>query len=170
MSIVGRFVEVAKLVLSMKCRDFLRFFVDCVPKVQIVGEDETLEDIIDEMLRGASYIVIVDRRGRLRGALSYLDILHHLASESKHMHTPMATAIPGMRSLELSDRSSSIRISLIARPLPPKIREDATVEEALKNMVMTESPYIIVVDKNDNVLGVITQHSIFRAISMKMRS
>ena len=49
----------------------------------------------------------------------------------------------------------------------PHVSENSKVENALNNMSKTGNNFAVVIEGRDNVVGIITAHSIFRAIIRK---
>ncbi len=168
---VKRFYETLEHVLKMKLSDFIDEYRELLPRYGVIDEETNISSIIEYFEKGFSYLIIVDKKNRVKGVLSYIDFLHMFGRrKTTALSSPFSSV---SRSLRHSKPSLSTFTGLSASDIihnpPPHLLHRSTVEEALQHMDSSEHNYIIVVNESGEIVGVITLHSIFRAILNRLK-
>lgn len=159
-------IKGAEKVLSMSLRDFVKLFKDLIPPFDYVMEDDTLEIVLKRLFEGKHYIIVLDHRGRLKGLITYLDLVTLF---SKASMKSMPYAFSSLRELlkgagvPLGAHGEVLARDLMER-LPHWVYVDETVEDAVHLMHRDKCYHAVIRDREGMVYGVITYHSIFRAI------
>jgi len=159
-------VRGAEKVLSMKLRDFVRLFKDLIPPFDYVMEDDPLEEVLKLLFGGKHYIIVLDRRGRLKGLITYIDLVTLFSKAA------IKSAQHAFGSLRELLKSAGVSIGThgeilagdLMERLPHWVFIDETVEDAIDLMHRDRCYHAVIRDKEGMVYGVITYHSIFRAI------
>ncbi len=171
-SIIGEFHKALEEVLSMSIGSFVRMYRDVLPKFEIVHEDDTIEELFEYFVKDYSYLIVIDSRGKLRGSITYLDILTHLGIEDTHiLSTPLASIGSTLRISRIPlETLSKMKVSMLIKNIPPHVHEDATVREALNMIERSGSHFVLAMTRDGAVIGVITAHAIFRAAMEKLKT
>ncbi|MET1160613.1 MAG: CBS domain-containing protein [Thermoprotei archaeon] len=166
------FHRVLSEILQLKLSEFIKKYGVLLPKLTILHEDESVSKIFELVGKGYDYIVVTDDKNRLVGVITYLDILGLLSKRS----IIRETAFGGTVHVTMVRRGrvpvntlAKLRVHRISKRMPPHITSDHTVEEAYNLMEETGSNFLIVVDNQDKPIGVITLHSIFRAVMYSLK-
>jgi len=164
-NILEIFGESLKRILETSAGEFIKRYRDILPDFDFVHEDDSVGYVFELMSRGKDYIIVIDSKGRLRGVITYIDVLMHVGRKEHEILTTVLSSIVGSlkRSKIPTGVLSDLRISLLMRVLPPIIHENSKVIEALSAMERADTHYVLVLTRDGAVLGVITAHSIFRA-------
>lgn len=159
-------VKGASKVLSMKVKNFIRKYRDLTPLYDYVVEDEPLSNILQHVLQGKHYVIVIDSKGRLKGLITYDDILILLGQTSLARHhipfTGPRRLIKGS-GLRPEDEGR-IRAKDIMDRLPHCVPANDTVAEAIALMERDGTQHAVVTDEKHMVYGVLTTHSILRAV------
>ena len=171
MKVFEDFTKILEEILDMDVGTFIKAYRDTLPDYEIVHEDTTIEELFEHMAQGRDYIIIVDSKGRLRGAITYLDILMYIG---RHEHRVLTTALGSIRgtltiSRIPSETLAKMKVSILMKRLPPHVSIDHSVREALNIMENCDTHYTVVQTKDGAVVGIITMHAIFRAAMEKLR-
>ena len=166
MSVVESLVNGAGKVLDIRVRDFIKRYRDLTPMYDCVVEDEPLSSILHHVLQGKHYVIVIDDRGKLKGIITYDDILILLGQTTLARHhipfTGPRRLIKGS-GLRPEDEGR-IKAKDIMDRLPHCVPADDTVAEAVALMEREGTQHAVVTDERHMVYGVITTHSILRAI------
>lgn len=166
MSVIESLVRGASKVLGMKVKDFIRKYRDLTPMYDYVVEDDPLSSILRQVLQGKHYVIVIDRRGRLKGLITYDDILVLLGQTSlaKH-HIPFTGPRRLIKGSGLRPEDEGrIKARDIMDRLPHCVLAHETVAEAVALMEREGTQHAVVTDEEHMVYGVLTTHSILRAI------
>ena len=159
-----KFMNAVRKVLSMKISEFIRKYRDLLPQFDFITEDDRVEDLLRLVREGKHYIIVIDKRGRLRGIVTYVDILL-VFGKPKSAFLPFSSITTSFSKIRVpADSLLKIMVSRVMERLPQHIRLDESVEVAATVMHMNNIHHVVVVDRSDMVWGLITAHSIFRAI------
>ncbi len=152
-------------ILAMKCSDFIKRYRDLLPKFEFVHEDDSVSHVFSLMSEGKDYIVVIDSHGRLRGVITYLDVLMHIGrKEHRILTTPLSSIVSSLKRSRIpAEILSDLKVSLLMKTLPPIVESNSEVLEALDAMERADTHYTLVLTPDGAVLGVITAHAIFRA-------
>ena len=164
LSITEKFMKAVSKVLSMKVSEFIRKYKDLLPSFDFVTEDDNVEDLLRLIKEDKHYIIVIDKHGRLRGIITYIDILL-MFGKPKSAFLPFSSITTSFSKVKVSvDTLLKISIARVMERLPQHIRLNETVEDAATVMHMNNIHHVVIVDENDMVWGLMTTHSIFRAI------
>ncbi len=166
MSMIESLVKGAGKVLGMKVRDFIRKYRDLTPMYDYVVEDDPLSNILRQVLQGKHYVIVIDSKGRLKGLITYDDILILLGQTSlaKH-HIPFTGPRRLVKGSGLRpEDEGKIKARDIMDRLPHCVPANDTVAEAVALMEREGTQHAVVTDRECMVYGVLTTHSILRAI------
>lgn len=164
------FAKIARRILSMRISEFMERYGSLLPAYGTISESDSIESAIRMVKCGKHYIVVVDSKGRVKGVLSYLDIL---------------LAMGGRRAIASFSPLASLALSLGRIKVPPGIlikaavrdiverrphylKDEESVEEAVDVMFNDRLYHVVVVDRNGRPRGVLTAHAIFRAIMKEL--
>lgn len=158
-------------VLEMKLGEFIERYRELMPRFKVVYEDEVLSRVFQYVVQGIDYIIVVDSKGRLRGAITYIDMMMRVGEKTNHVLTSaFASVVSTIRRGRVpSETLKKLRASLFAIQLAPHMTTEHRVIDALHAMERTDAHYIIVLTPENNVVGVLTLHTIFRAAVKEMR-
>lgn len=165
------FSSILEQILQMKLGEFIKRYRDLLPGFEIVHEDELISRVFDLMAHGRDYIIVVDNKGRLRGTVTYIDILMHMGRKEERVLVTALASIAGTlkRSRIPSDTLGKLRVSMISTPMPPHVSTDQTVTEALHTMETSDSHYVVVLTPDGAVVSILTAHAVFRAAMQELR-
>ncbi len=166
MSMIESLVKGASKVLGMKVKNFIRRYRDLTPMYDYVVEDDPLSNILRQVLQGKHYVIVIDSKGRLKGLITYDDILILLGQTSlaKH-HIPFTGPRRLVKGSGLRpEDEGKIKARDIMDRLPHCVPADDTVAEAVALMERDATQHAVVTDEKHMVYGVLTTHSILRAI------
>ncbi|RLG80966.1 MAG: hypothetical protein DRO13_02440 [Thermoprotei archaeon] len=165
------FSQILGQVLAMRISEFLARYGDLLPMFEIIYEDQLVAELFDLLVKGKDYLIVVNGKHRLVGVITYLDILSILGGRSMP-----ETAFAGTTHTAMIRRGrisgsvlSKLKISLVHKRIPPHITCDHTVQDAYNLMETSGTSFLVVVDREDKPIGVITLHSIFRATMKQYR-
>ncbi|MCD6324510.1 MAG: CBS domain-containing protein [Desulfurococcales archaeon] len=165
-SLSGALLKGAEKVLSMTLREFVKRFKDLIPSFDYVMEDDSLDEVLKLLFKGKHFIIVLDKKGKLRGLITYLDIVTLF---SKASAKAIPTAFGSIRELLKGagvtlGSENRVRASELMERLPHWTDVDETVDEALRLMRRDRYYHTVIKDREGMVYGVLTYHSIFRAI------
>lgn len=167
------FMKAAKNVLSMRIRDFIEKYSDLLPPYGIITEDESVEKVLDMVKEGKHYIIVVDKRGRVRGIVTYLDLLLALGGPPKAVAAfmPLASMASSLRKIKLSSEVlPKVLVKRIMERHPHHVKLTNTVEDAIDAMSRDHTYHAVIVDEKGRAKGVLTAHAIFRAVIKEARA
>ncbi len=169
--LLTEFSSILEQILQMKLGEFIKRYRDLLPGFEIVHEDEVISRVFDLMAHGKDYIIVIDSRGRLRGTVTYIDILMHMGRKEERVLITALASIAGTlkRSRIPSDTLSKLKVSIISTPMPPHVSTEQTVLEALHAMETSDSHYVVVLTPDGAVVGILTAHAVFRAAMQELR-
>ncbi|RLG89106.1 MAG: hypothetical protein DRO15_01425 [Thermoprotei archaeon] len=160
-------------ILSMTLREFIERHKRELPRYVVVGEDVTFKNIlntlhksIDYEEKGVEVIVIVDKDRKPIGIIEDLELIEILSSHGRWSLSILRPPI-GRKTRKIIDLLN-LPIGHIARMFHPVLHADATIKEALDHMDRLRSRYIIVVDEEERLLGVISSRNILSKIIEKL--
>ena len=158
-------------VLEMKLGEFIERYRELMPRFEVVYEDEVLSQVFQHIVQGVDYIIVVDNKRRLRGAITYIDMIMRVGERTDHVLTSAFASVTSTirRGRIPSETLKNLRASLFAIQLAPYMTTEHRVIDALHAMERTDAHYIIVLTPENNVVGVLTLHAIFRAAVKEMR-
>lgn len=170
--IIRKFYSITERIINMKISDFMKKYSKVLPKHIVIGENANLSDIISYFEKDIAYILVTDHNKRIKGSISYMDFLNILGRPSSTaLSAPFASVSRSLRRSRSSlENLAHMHVSDILFSTPPCINGNNLVKEALEYMYRSGSHYIIVIDRNNEIHGVITLHSIFRAIIKELKT
>ncbi len=170
--LVKKFYKVMDNILHMKVKDFLDKYRDTLPKYEVIGEDTSISNIISHFENNVSYLLVVGRNRRIKGSIAYSEFLNIFGrSSTTALSAPFSSVSRSLRHSRVPlEAFSNMNASDILFSSPPCVNEDTSVREALEYMYKTGSHYVVVVNHEREIIGVITLHSIFRAIVKELKS
>jgi len=74
-SVLEKFYTALEEVLKMKIANFLKEFSDILPKYEHILENESIENILKYLKDGIHYLIVTDRKGKMRGIITYIDFM-----------------------------------------------------------------------------------------------
>lgn len=160
------FLESIDEVLGMSIGEFIEKYNEVLPRFDIVGEDEPLNTVIEKMIRGKDYIIVVDSRNRVKNMITYIDLLKYLGMKQERILSTALSSVHGTlrRSKIPGEVFKNIRVTVLSTPLPPHVTVKHNAREALHIMESMDTTYVAVVGDKNKAVAVITLHAIFRAI------
>ena len=163
---ITSFYKNIEKILNMKIRDFLEKYKELLPMYEIVEESTSVDDIIAHFQRGVSYLLVTGKNKKLKGGIAYSDFLNILGrTSSTALSSPFSSVSRSLRRSRIPLESfKKLIASDILFSSPPCISEDSTIREALEFMYKSGTHYIVIVNNEKKVTGILTLHSIFRAI------
>ena len=168
-SVLEKFYTALEEVLKMKITNFLKEFSDILPKYEHILENESIENILKYLKDGIHYLIVTDRKGKMRGIITYIDFMMMFGKKrSTALFAPFSSVTRSLRKARMPLKTlSEMKASDIMCIAPPYVSENSKVESALNNMSKTGNNFAVVIKGRDNVVGIITARSIFRAIIRK---
>ena len=164
MSTTEKFMKAVSRVMSMRVSEFIKRYKDLLPPFDFIAEDDSVEDLLKLVREGKHYIIVIDRRGRLRGIVTYIDLLL-MFGKPKAAFLPFSSIATSFGKVKVpTETLLKIPVARVMERLPQYIRLDETVEDAATIMHMNNIHHVVIVDEEDMVWGLMTAHSIFRAI------
>jgi len=166
------FSKAARKILSLKVEDFISKYRDLLPQYGVVGEEENIAKIIELIGNNKHYIIVVDKKNKLRGIITYLDVLLMLGGpKATAVFLPLSSIASSLRRIKVSsDVLPRISVRKIMEREPHRVKLEETIEEAIDVMEKSHTHYVVVVDKEGKVKGIITAHAILRAVLEEMKS
>ena len=118
------------------------------PEVYKISEKETIINAFNTMHeKGIKRIFVEDDCGKIIGVMSYRDLVNVLMSKSLY---------------ELMNINENIKNIAVKEIL--KINENENIKDAAKIMIHADVSALLVVDDEDNPVGVISQTDVLRSI------
>ena len=161
-----KFYKALENILKMKLSEFIEKYRQVMPKYRVIDEDTNMSEIVKLFREDIPYLIIVDKKGRIRGVVSYIDFLHMFGRrKTTALSAPFSSVSRSLRRSRPSlSTFSQLLASDIAHSSPPHLSLDSTVEEAIQHMHASDQNYVILVSDTGEVEGVLTLHAIFRAV------
>ena len=166
------FAKAARNILSMRVKEFIEKYGNLLPPYGVIVEDENVEKVLDMIKEGKHYIIVIDKHGKVRGMVTYLDLLLAMGGpKAVAAFMPFASLASSLRKIKLS--SSVLPKVLVKRIIerhPHYIRLDSTVEEAVDAMYRDHIYHVVIVDEKGRAKGILTAHAIFRAVMEEIKA
>ena len=168
-NVLEKFYAALKEVLNMRISDFLKEFPDVLPRFEYVLENENIENVLKYLKDGIHYLIVVDKKKKMRGIITYIDFMIMFGKKrTSALFAPFSSATRALRKTHVPFKTlSEMKASDIMFIAPPCVSETSKVENALNNMSKTGNNFTVVVKDRNEISGIITAHSIFRAIMRK---
>ncbi len=164
LSAIKKFIDAVNKVMAMKVSEFIKNYKDLLPPYDFVAEDDSVEDLLKFVEEGKHYIIVIDRRGRLRGIVTYIDLLL-IFGKPKTAFLPFSSIATSFSKIKVpAETLLRIPVARVMERLPQHVKLDETIEDATIIMHMNNVHYVVIVDVEGMVWGLLTAHSIFRAI------
>ncbi|HDH06930.1 MAG TPA: CBS domain-containing protein [Thermoproteales archaeon] len=161
--------------------------------VMVATEDTPISTAIDAILEyGFDTLPVIDEKGRLKGILTIFDLVWAfikgrkpgrpvikpvvkpipVTEEEKPVYVTRSEALMSVLvrkqvSKEAREKTRAITASEIALKEMPAIRDTDTLEHAINEFLSRKVKHLLVLDKNGNIIGVLSTRNILRAISIK---
>ncbi len=166
------FSKITRDILSMSIKEFIDKYKDLLPSYGVVTEDDSIEKVLELVRENKHYIIVVDKHGKLRGIVTYLDILLALGGpKPTAAFLPFSSIASALRKVKLSSEVlPKVLVKRIMERTPHHIGLEDTVEEAIDMMEKYHIHHLIVVDKKGTAKGIVTAHAIFRAVVKEIES
>ena len=164
--ITARFYQAIETVLAMKLTEFMEKYRDLLPRFALVEEEMEMAKVLDLLRSGKHYIIVVDKRNRVKGIISYIDFMLMFGRRrSTAMFAPFSSVSRSLRRSRMPyETLIGLSASDIMTILPPHLWTDSRVEDALKYMSSAGTNYAVVTTREGVVVGIVTAHAIFRAV------
>lgn len=104
-------------------------------------------------------IPVLDRSGGLIGLLSWVDVFSAIAAQQED----------GQEESNIQESDQSTPVSLVMQQSVPLVHEQQPLAVALQEMLLSPEYYVVVVDKNQHVVGAISDTSVFQTLSREDR-
>ncbi len=168
-NVLERFYIALEEVLEMKIADFLKEFSDILPKYEHILENESIENILKYFKDEIHYLIVTDSKGKMRGIITYIDFMMMFGRKgTTALFAPFSSVTRSLRKARMPLKTlSKMKASDVMFIAPPHVSENSKVESALNNISKTGNNFAVVIRGKDKVVGIITAHSIFRAIIRK---
>jgi len=164
MNTIKRFIDAVNKVMAMKVSEFIKNYKDLLPPFDFVAEDDSVEELLKFVEEGKHYIIVIDRRGRLRGIVTYIDLLL-IFGKPKTAFLPFSSIATSFSKIKVPTESLlRMPVAKVMERLPQHVRLDEKVEDATIIMHVNNIHHVVIVDEEGMVWGLMTAHSIFRAI------
>lgn len=151
-------MEYCSGLLDSTVGEVLRQYPDLETRYVLVPEDVDLTTAVKTLLsQSAEVLVVVDQRGKPRGIITDLDLLHLF---EPHAPTYVVSAL----------RKGSLKylptlcVSHIMEKNPPTVPFTARLREVIRLMLTHHTSYVIVTDDEGRVHTVLSSHYLTRKI------
>ncbi len=161
---IKKFINAVNKVMTMRVSEFIKNYKDLLPPFEFVTEDDSVGDLLKFVREGKYFIIVIDRKGRLRGIVTYIDLLLALG-RPRSAFLPFSSIATSFSRVKVpTEALLGMPVAKVMERLPQHVRLDERVEDVTTIMHTNNINHVVVVDKKGMVWGLITAYSIFRAI------
>lgn len=150
-------------ILEMRVEDFMKKYRPPSTTYIIARPGTKLYNVLKAVATGHPQIVIViDENRRPIGFLTDVHLLKSL--QLRHGHRSILSSFTVSRYILPLDKSLNVPIESIMDRRPPVVRHDQKLLDVIRQMIHLDVSAVIVTDRDDRVLGVLTRRHIIRAV------
>ncbi len=142
------------------------------PNVAVVGEQASLDEVIDALLLSpVKRVVVVDAEQRVKGIISDVDVLSQLQAEMRPSLLTMLAGWasgkpkrPPIGSLTSGGRKAPIAATIMNREVIT-VPETTSVQATIARMINSQRKILPVVDNQERLIGVVGRSDLLRVLT-----
>ena len=152
-------MSISSKLLEMTLKELIENYPEVMPPVAYIGDHSRMSDVIELFTsRDIEVIVVVDSKGKPKGIIVDLDLLHLMKPTRKPTFS-----LASLRKIHYTYSPNLPAITVMERN-PPAIHHSRKVKDMIKLMMLHHANYIVVVDDEGRAIGVVSSRNLTRRL------